>query len=242
MLSRSALLTRVQASRLTRPLFMIGLQPFTDLNPSSVDPPERKFSITPEPLVILQWNFSPVNQISLETFLGLNPIPLKLLLMRQFGILKRLLSSSVCRSLVCKLHVSQLSQPMASSIFIILQGVRLNFPVLELEYKRLFCIVFIGREQTIYRWEACNFILKETLAQVFSSEFCEISKNTFLQSTTVRLFKSKLHHWIFQGTLNQGIQYSFPYGHTIWADLVTFTEEVLNGKLNFLRSESKEIK
>ena len=26
--------------------------------------------------------------------------------------------------------------------------------------------------------QACNFIKKETLAQVFSSEFCEISKNT----------------------------------------------------------------
>ena len=27
--------------------------------------------------------------------------------------------------------------------------------------------------------EACNFIKKETLAQLFSCEFCEISKNTF---------------------------------------------------------------
>ena len=27
--------------------------------------------------------------------------------------------------------------------------------------------------------EVCNFINKETLAQVFSCEFCEISKNTF---------------------------------------------------------------
>ena len=27
--------------------------------------------------------------------------------------------------------------------------------------------------------EACNFIKKETLAQVFSCEFCEISKNNF---------------------------------------------------------------
>ena len=27
--------------------------------------------------------------------------------------------------------------------------------------------------------EACNFIKKETLAQVFSCGFCEISKNTF---------------------------------------------------------------
>ena len=26
---------------------------------------------------------------------------------------------------------------------------------------------------------ACNFLKKETLAQVFSCEFCEISKNTF---------------------------------------------------------------
>ena len=32
------------------------------------------------------------------------------------------------------------------------------------------------------RWpatEACNFIKKETLAQVFSCELCEISKNTY---------------------------------------------------------------
>ena len=27
--------------------------------------------------------------------------------------------------------------------------------------------------------EACNFIKKETLAQMFSREFCEIFKNTF---------------------------------------------------------------
>ena len=30
---------------------------------------------------------------------------------------------------------------------------------------------------------ACNFIKKETLAQVFSSEFCEVSKNTFSYGT-----------------------------------------------------------
>ena len=29
------------------------------------------------------------------------------------------------------------------------------------------------------RPKACNFIKKETLAQVFSCEFCDISKNTF---------------------------------------------------------------
>ena len=32
-----------------------------------------------------------------------------------------------------------------------------------------------------------NFIKKETLAQVFSCELCEISKNTFLQNTYGRL-------------------------------------------------------
>ena len=31
--------------------------------------------------------------------------------------------------------------------------------------------------------QACNFIIKETLAQVFSCEFCEISQNTFSYRT-----------------------------------------------------------
>ena len=31
--------------------------------------------------------------------------------------------------------------------------------------------------------KACNFIKKETLVQVFSCEFCEISKNTFSYRT-----------------------------------------------------------
>ena len=32
--------------------------------------------------------------------------------------------------------------------------------------------------------KACNFIQKETLAQVFSCEFCKISKNTFSHKTS----------------------------------------------------------
>ena len=32
--------------------------------------------------------------------------------------------------------------------------------------------------------QACNFIKKETLAQMFSCEFCEIFKNTFFYGTT----------------------------------------------------------
>ena len=34
-----------------------------------------------------------------------------------------------------------------------------------------------------HRLEACNVIKKETLAQVFSCEFCEIYKNTFYYRT-----------------------------------------------------------
>ena len=33
------------------------------------------------------------------------------------------------------------------------------------------------------RPKACNFVKRETLAQVFFCEFCEISKNTFLHRT-----------------------------------------------------------
>ena len=35
------------------------------------------------------------------------------------------------------------------------------------------------------RSKACNFIKKEALAEVFSCEFCEISKNTFLRKTAL---------------------------------------------------------
>ena len=35
--------------------------------------------------------------------------------------------------------------------------------------------------------KACNSIKKKTLAKVFSIEFCEISKNTFVQNTSGRL-------------------------------------------------------
>ena len=34
-----------------------------------------------------------------------------------------------------------------------------------------------------HKLRACNFIKKETLAQVFSCEFCEIYKNTFYYRT-----------------------------------------------------------
>ena len=45
-------------------------------------------------------------------------------------------------------------------------------------------------------WQSLFFFLKkETLAQVSSCEFCEISKNTFLQSTSGRLFLYVIYGW-----------------------------------------------
>ena len=61
---------------------------------------------------------------------------------------------------------------------------------------------FIGRRVLIFMWtwryntklfssvmnEAYNFIKKWALAQVFSCEFCEIFKNTFLLNTSAGCF------------------------------------------------------
>ena len=42
----------------------------------------------------------------------------------------------------------------------------------------------ISHQRCSIRPEACNFIKKETLAQVFSCKFCEISKSTFFKNTS----------------------------------------------------------
>ena len=36
-----------------------------------------------------------------------------------------------------------------------------------------------ARDSFLIKFQACNFIKKESLAQVFSCEFCEISKDNF---------------------------------------------------------------
>ena len=43
------------------------------------------------------------------------------------------------------------------------------------------------RVSSLIKFQACNFIQKETLAQVFSCECYEISKNNFLLNTYGRL-------------------------------------------------------
>ena len=47
-------------------------------------------------------------------------------------------------------------------------------------------MIFLKLEMVLKSWpDACDFIKKETLAQMFSSEFCEIFKSTFLYRTPV---------------------------------------------------------
>ena len=47
--------------------------------------------------------------------------------------------------------------------------------------------------------EACNFIKKETMAQMFSCEFCEISRNTFsYRAPPVAASESRIHILILQ--------------------------------------------
>ena len=50
--------------------------------------------------------------------------------------------------------------------------------------------------------EACNFIKKETLAQVFSSEFCEVSKNTFSYGTPLVAASEMKWFWIWKHNTN----------------------------------------
>ena len=56
---------------------------------------------------------------------------------------------------------------------------------------------------------ACNFFRKETLAQVFSYELCEIFKSIFLQSTTGRLLLTFSSSSFLQKNLDYFIFRSF---------------------------------
>ena len=52
------------------------------------------------------------------------------------------------------------------------------------------------RVSFLIKLQACNFIKKETLTQVFSCEFCKISQNTFLYRTPlVAASEAYFLHW-----------------------------------------------
>ena len=58
------------------------------------------------------------------------------------------------------------------------KGALINFT--KFTGKHLYQSLFLTKSQAC---EGCNFIKKETLAQVLSCEFCEMSTNTLFQNT-----------------------------------------------------------
>ena len=62
------------------------------------------------------------------------------------------------------------------------KGVLINFAKFTGKHR---CQNFSLNKVAGLRPEACKFIKKETLAQVFSCEFCEIYKNTFYYTTAL---------------------------------------------------------
>ena len=86
-------------------------------------------------------------------------------------------------------NISLISQKLTQRLVIALCSLDSHTP--EPFHFFLFMIITLfvqfNQSTTVTNWgntsQACNFIIKETLTQVFSCEFCEISKNTFLYRT-----------------------------------------------------------
>ena len=67
--------------------------------------------------------------------------------------------------------------------------------------------------------KACNFIKKETLAQVFSWEFCEISNNTFFtENLWGRLLLYIIYDYIFEASISSRLllKHSIERKNLIW--------------------------
>ena len=81
-----------------------------------------------------------------------------------------------------------------------------------------------------------NFIKKETLVQAFFCEFCEISKNTYSYRTPLVAINCN-YWWVLLMLRKKIILLCWYIAINCYYNLfVTFTEEILNGKLHFLCS------
>ena len=79
--------------------------------------------------------------------------------------------------------------------------------------------------------EACNFIKKETLAKVFSCDFCEICKNTFF---TEHLWTSASEFYQILGEVNSDKTLSkFWKNYTASEQQVFILKKVLRGFMDF---------
>ena len=65
---------------------------------------------------------------------------------------------------------------------------------------------------------ACNFIKKEILAQVFSCEFCEISKNTFFTEHVWATASVPAHFFVYRGTYAWSIFIEILLEVAVWSE------------------------
>ena len=71
-----------------------------------------------------------------------------------------------------------------------------------------------------------NFIKKETLARVFSCEFCEISKNTFLHRTSFQQMKSWKKSINLLACLMFHVSWTLSFTHFLWIPDVPVSRQV----------------
>ena len=75
-----------------------------------------------------------------------------------------------------------------------------------------------------FQAETCNFIKRETLTQVFSFEFCEISKNTFFIEA-LRATASELNYYFIMSNVTNF--------HKYYRGEVTREEKIMNHYIKF---------
>ena len=109
---------------------------------------------------------------------------------------------------------------------------------------RKFHPVYQNREEPKIAGVACNFIKKETLAQVFSFEFCEISKNTFFYRTPLvaaSVYSRGLWCSLWWGTklkIEKGLV-NCALWWTVWYWKLSFFSNVLNQSTWYLSCDLK---
>ena len=103
-----------------------------------------------------------------------------------------------------------LSLSLSIYIYIYIFLCRVWFQIIALEKIILGTQISLSQNFTKARSQTCNFIKKETLAQVFSCEFCEFSKNIFSYRTTpMTASEMPSSSCKYEGMIEKKIQPSF---------------------------------
>ena len=89
-----------------------------------------------------------------------------------------------------------------------------------------------ARVSLLIKLQACNFIERETLAQVFCCEFCEIFKNTFLTEHLRSVFLKLAKHRSLNAVLIlqrciQNSEHAFLYGANTFIKVLSNLKKLL---------------